>query len=325
MASLTFNNATSRRVFFGGGVAAICSAGIGAPRSKQPFFSGHELPIGIQLISVGPELKADLDGALAKISKIGYRTVELAGYLGRTPVELRAALDRANLRATSTHIGGRPALFGPSLDDDLGKIAEDCHILGCDTIIMPFFYVPARLKIEMLPGEDWQAMFTRFSQSLTLDEWKWNADYLNKKAAVLRTHGIRLGLHDSNSVFATIGDRTIYDILVSGTDPKLVSFELDVAWAASAGQDPIALLARHPGRFSALHIKDIAATTKPNFEHRYDPAEIGQGTIDWKALLPAAYRAGVRLYFVEQEPPFLHPVFESIAMAYDYLSQLVTA
>ena len=192
-------------------------------------------------------------------------------------------------------------------------------------IFMPFFYVPSRLKIEMLPGEDWQAMFTRLSQSLTTDEWEWNADYLNKKAAVLRTYGIKLGVHASNAVFATIGDRTIDDILVGGTDPDLVSFELDTAWAASAGQDPVELLSRHPGRFSALHIKDIAATTKPNFEHRYDPAEVGQGTIDWKALLPAAYQAGVRHYFVEQEPPFLHPVFESIAMTHDYLSQLLTA
>lgn len=325
MTSLTLHHGTSRRLFCGGGVAAFCTASITKAHPERSFFGRHGLPIGVQLISVGPELNADLDGTLAKISEIGYRTVELAGYLGRTPSELRAALDRADLRATSTHIGGRPALFGPSLDDDLEKIAQDCHVLGCDMIFMPFFYVPSRLAIELLPGEDWQAMFTRLSKSLTIDEWKWNADYLNKKAAGLQTYGIKLGVHASNSVFATIGDRTINNILIEGTDPELVSFELDTAWAASAGRDPVELLLRHPGRFSALHIKDIAATTKPNFEHRYDPAEVGHGMIDWKVLLSAAYQAGVRHYFVEQEPPFLHPVFESITMTHHYLSQLVTA
>jgi sugar phosphate isomerase/epimerase len=324
MAPPALHDAVGRRTFLGGAAAAFCAAAARPAQARTPFFERHGLPIGLQLITVYPELKTDLGGTLARISKIGYRTVELPGGLDRRPAELRAALDRAGLRATNIHLGGRPLLFGPSLDGDLGKIADDCRILGCDTIIVPSFYAPSRLAIGDLTAENWQSTLARLSQAMTLDDWKWNADYLNTKAAVLRTHGIKLGFHNNNSVFATLGERSIFDLLVSETDPALVSFELDVAWAASAGQDPVALLARYPGRVSALHVKDIAATTKPNFDYRYDPAEIGQGVIDWKALLPAAYRAGVRRYFVEQEPPFVHPVFDSITMTHDYLSHLVT-
>jgi sugar phosphate isomerase/epimerase len=325
MVTPALHDAIRRRAFLGGAVAAFCAAAARPARAQTPFFERHGLPVGLQLITVYPELKADLGGTLAKISKIGYRTVELPGGLDRSPTELRAALDRAGLRATNIHLGGRPLLFPPSLDGDLGKIADDCRTLGCDTIIAPSFYAPSRLEIGNLTAENWQSTLARLSQAMTLDDWKWNAGYLNKKAAGLRTHGIKLGFHNNNSVFATIGKRSIFDVLLSETDPALVSFELDVAWVASAGQDPIALLTRHPGRFCALHVKDIAATTKPNFDYRYDPAEIGQGVIDWKALLPAAYRAGVRRYFVEQEPPFVHPVFDSITMSHDYLSRLVTA
>ena len=40
------------------------------------------------------------------------------------------------------------------------------------------------------------------------------------------------------------------------TDPALVSFEMDIYWAVNGGADPLALLARYPGRFKMLHVKD---------------------------------------------------------------------
>lgn len=35
-----------------------------------------------------------------------------------------------------------------------------------------------------------------------------------------------------------------------------------------------------------------------------DPASVGRGVIEWGALMPAAAAAGMRGYFVEQEPPY---------------------
>ena len=57
---------------------------------------------------------------------------------------------------------------------------------------------------------------------------------------------------------------------------------------------------------------------------KQDPSEVGGGIIDWKHLLPKAYKAGVRRFFVEQEPPFAHPPLEAVKMSFDYLSGLVT-
>jgi sugar phosphate isomerase/epimerase len=45
--------------------------------------------------------------------------------------------------------------------------------------------------------------------------------------------------------------------------------------------------------------------------------------IDWKKLLPAAYAAGIRDFFVEQEAPFAKPRLESVKVSFDYLNGLV--
>jgi sugar phosphate isomerase/epimerase len=98
---------------------------------------------------------------------------------------------------------------------------------------------------------------------------------------------------------------------------------MDVGWVVAAGQDPFALMRAHPGRFKQMHVKDVLATTKPNFVFQQDPTEIGSGMIDWKKLLPVAYAAGIRDFFVEQEPPFAKPRLESVKVSFDYLNGLM--
>jgi sugar phosphate isomerase/epimerase len=71
-----------------------------------------------------------------------------------------------------------------------------------------------------------------------------------------------------------------------------------------------------------MHVKDVKAGTKPNFSLQLDPCEVGQGTIAWKTLLPKAYAAGVRQYYVEQEPPYAKPPLESVGISLNYLDTL---
>ena len=95
--------------------------------------------------------------------------------------------------------------------------------------------------------------------------------------------------------------------------------------AAAAGVDPIALLGAHRGRFRLMHIKDLEASTAPNHAFRMNPADVGSGSLDWRAILPAAYRAGVGYYYVEQEPPFPGPRLDAARADYEYLVRLTGA
>jgi sugar phosphate isomerase/epimerase len=292
--------------------AMIVGAAPALAASRKQFFAAHKASIGLQLYTLGPDLDADFDRTLRQVAAIGYRTVELAGLHGRTSRQFRAALDAAGLQCRSMHVAGRASGKEPSLSGDLGAIAADAHVLGASDVVMPIYFAP--------PGMD----LVEAGAALTVDDYKRMAAFLNEKAAGLKRHGVRLGYHNHNPEFAAVGDTNGLGVLLAETDPALVDFELDVGWAAAAGVDPVDLLNAHPRRFTQMHVKDIKRSTRPNFALRQDPTEVGRGMIDWARILPVAWAAGVRGYFVEQEPPFPGMRIESVAASYRYLAALRT-
>jgi sugar phosphate isomerase/epimerase len=291
-----------------------------AGAAAQPFFARHDLPIGIQLYTLGPDAAKDLDGTLKALAGIGYKTVELAGLLGRSAADFRAALDRAGLKAPSAHIQARGG--DGSFQGDIGKLAADLQTLGATTAVMPSLYIPERFGAPTAADGGIGGYLKRVAAGMTADDWKMNADYLNKKAVALKSAGIRVGYHNHNFEFAPLGSTNGLEILFANTDPALVTFEVDIGWVAAAGVDPYAFLAKHKGRVTLMHVKDIKPDTKGNFALEMDPAEIGAGSLDWKRLLPEAYAAGVRGFFVEQEPPFTRPRLEAAKISHDYLAQV---
>ena len=307
-----------------GFLAAVGALAMSGPAAAAtaPFFKRHGIPIGIQLYTLGPDAAKDLDGTLKAVKDIGYGSVELAGFLGRTPEQMRASLDKAGLVCTSAHVQGRGG--ADSFSGDLGKLGAGLKTIGVKTAVMPSPYIPDRLEQRPASGEDVGAWLRRVLGSLTADDWKMNADFLNKAGAGLKGSGITVGYHNHNFEFAPqAGGKTGLQILLENTDPKLVTFEIDVGWVAAAGADPLSVIKQHKGRFSLMHVKDIKADTKANFNLMMDPTEIGSGTLDWKALLAGAYAEGVRGFYLEQEPPFTRLRIEAARIGHDYLARVI--
>ena len=319
-------NDLSRRGAIGLGLAAAAAgSSLGAERrsaAKAPFFKRTKLPIGLQLYTLGADLRGDLDGQLGQVAKIGYRTVEMAGYLGRTPNDLRAAFDKAGLSCTSSHVQAKANGSDPSLAD-LDRLIADAHVIGIQHIVLPMFSIPDHVDMKPKAGEDAKTVRRRLAAQITLDDWKATADLLNAKGKALKAAGLTMGYHNHNVEFAPVAGATGLDILLKNTDPALVRFEMDVGWVVAAGADPFALMQANPGRFKQMHVKDVKATTKPNFAFEQDPTEVGSGIIDWKKLLPAAYAHGVRGFFVEQEAPYEKPRLEAIKISCDYLNSVI--
>jgi sugar phosphate isomerase/epimerase len=103
-----------------------------------------------------------------------------------------------------------------------------------------------------------------------------------------------------------------------------VRLELDCGWVASAGLDPVTYLKRWPHRYMGLHVKDVKAGFVPNFAMQTLPTEVGSGVMDWPAILRAAWSAGVRQYYLEQEPPFSRPPLESLQIGRDAINRIAS-
>ncbi|WP_226635788.1 sugar phosphate isomerase/epimerase family protein [Novosphingobium profundi] len=286
------------------------------PADMRHFLSDHGLPLGVQLYTVDAMAREDIRGTLRKLSAIGFRSLELAGLHGHTPQDLRAAADEAGLAITSIHLGD--ALIGRT-EADTEKLVEDLGVLGVRDVVLPMFVFPR----DVTRGEDEPFIdyLYRAVHSQGADVWERTADLLNERAASLARHGIKLAYHNHNVEFGPVDDtgRTGWEILMERTDPELVGLEVDLGWVAAAGIDPVEFVTRYAGRVRQAHVKDIHATTKSNFAFRQDPAEVGAGSLDWGRLLPAAYAAGVRQFYVEQEPPFTADRFTSLAKSAAYL------
>jgi sugar phosphate isomerase/epimerase len=322
--SLHNRRGMTRRGFLGAAVAMSCTAAslrLAAHVRHRGFFASHELPIGLQLYTLGEEPYRDLEGTLQTLARIGYRTVEPVALMKRTAMQLRAAIDRAGLSCPSTHVPLQSdGSGGPSLAGDIGPLAADMHRLGVEYVVVPIFSVPPRLRPR--PGEDGLHFLSRAGRQMNAQDWRHLAAQLNEKGAALRREGLKLAYHNHNVEFTRLGSGTAFDLLLGNTDPGLVWFEMDIGWVAAAGVDPLPLLRAHRDRFRLVHIKDLKASTVPNHAFRMDPADVGSGSLDWKRILPAAYEAGVRHYFVEQEPPFAEPRMTAVRADFQYLARL---
>jgi sugar phosphate isomerase/epimerase len=94
--------------------------------------------------------------------------------------------------------------------------------------------------------------------------------------------------------------------MMAHTDPKYVSYELDILWAFHPGADPVALIKKYPKRFRLMHVKDLRKGVKGDFSGR-TPVEndvaLGTGQIDVAAVIKAAKKSSIQYYYIEDESP----------------------
>ena len=247
--------------------------------------------IGVQLYSVRDRMEKDFVGTLEGVAKIGFKEVEFAGYYNQSPEAVRSLLDRLGLRAPSSHI-------------PLADISKDIpgQVKAAKTIGLEYLTVPA--------------LFQPLMGKVTPDFWGKTAAEFNRVGKALKAEGLGFAYHNHSFEFEKLPDgRTGYEVLLTETDPAFVNFELDLLWATVAGQDPVAMFQKYPGRFVMWHVKDVkgvdaaratATSTEGSTIQKLQKiggslAAVGTGDIDFKRIFAAANVSGMKHFFVEND------------------------
>ena len=267
---------------------AVGATGLARPGTARSIPVQDQLDrIGVQLYTVSRTMAEDFEGTLERIASIGYDEVEFAGYFERTPVEVRSALEAAGMQAPSAHINYAV------LQDGWDRILDDSLTIGHSYLICP-----------SLPGE----------VRRSLDGYRRVTEVFNRAGEQARAAGIQFGYHNHTFEFEAIEGQVPYDLMIAETDPRFVTFQLDLFWIRSGGGDPLAYFARHPGRFSSVHVKDMDGSPEQRM------VDVGKGVIDFAAIFAQRERAGIEHFFIEHDQP--EDPLESVRASYQYLARL---
>ena len=275
---------TSRRAFL-----TTVAAGLGRPPcvprgpltkpTRPEIKTALNGPVGLQLWSLREYLPKDLPGTLAKVRGMGFRDVEGAGLWGKTVSQLRAALDAAGLRCTSAHADLE------RLRDKPAEAFAEVKAMGATSVVCP--WIPHG-----------KTGFTR-------DDALKAAEAFNRIGKAASEAGLRFGYHCHGYEFVPSPEGHALRHPRRATDPATVAFQIDVFHAYTAGPTPTRLIEKYKGRVTSLHLKDLKKGDKvvpgsPGAEADVD-VPVGTGQVDYPAVLRAAVKAGVSMYFVEDE------------------------
>lgn len=227
--------------------------------------------IAYQIYSCRNHLKSkeDIEQTFQKIADIGYTQIQTDETFidGCTCEEFASYINKAGLKGIGHHISM------PENPDDIDGILDVAKILGTTNIGLGGVRYP------------------------TIEEYLTIIDKINRLAENLAKHGIKFTYHHHSHEFSKIDGVKPMDILMEKLN-KNVTFVVDTYWLNNAGFDVIPALKKFAGRVDILHLKDrglVSGTSTGMI------TEVGNGNIDFKAVLKTAEEMGIQYICVEQD------------------------
>ncbi|WP_329841441.1 sugar phosphate isomerase/epimerase family protein [Stenotrophomonas hibiscicola] len=252
------------------------SAGLILLLAALPAFADEaattQKPIAVQMYTL--RNAGSLDQQLKIVHDAGVRAVETVGTQNVSAPDLKRLLDRYSIRAVSSHVQLA------ELRDNLDGVVAFNRSIGNTTLVVPYLDQKDRPR----DAAGWTAL----------------GQELGRIARQVRVKGMQLAYHNHDFELADFDGQTGLELLFAAAGPDLKT-ELDLAWVARAGLDPAVMLGKFRGHVFAVHAKDNAPKGQAEDEGGF--AAVGQGVLDWNAILPAAATAGVQWYIVEHDQP----------------------
>jgi sugar phosphate isomerase/epimerase len=261
-------------------VAAWVTAGCSTHTASVGTGSHFRGPVGIQLYSLRAQFTRNVPQTIGTVKGFGIQEVELAGNNNLKNPAYRQMLEQAGLKPIAGHFPME------RITGDTEAVAKECQDLGIRYVGAAWIKGKGEFDIEAAH--------------------KAAADF-NKAGKALAAHGIKVFYHCHGYEFKHRNSSGLkaMDILIRETDSRYVAFEMDILWVQYPGEDPAAWLAKYPGRWELMHLKDLKKGVPTGFHNGgTDPnndVALGTGQMDWAKILKAAQKSGVKHYFIEDE------------------------
>ena len=276
--------------------------------------------IGVQASTIRDEfLTHGPYETLRKMAEVGFRSVEMS----QVPMDVEnvAQMKRARddfdieFAALSAPLDP-PAAGGDSLSETMDKIIEDCRTLGSSFVRI------GMLPVRALKSKEGVLDFARRADQAFLE---------------LAEHDITLCYHNHHYEFARMDGQFILD-LIREAAPNL-RFQIDLHWVHRGGIDPLKLLQDYAEVTDLIHLKDyrigrlgddvfeaLEAGDSSVFRNAMFTvvqfAEVGEGSLDFPALIEASRAIGAKHLLVEQDSTYDRTPFESLKVSYDNLVKM---
>lgn len=276
----------SRREFIK--AASLAMAGAALASNKLFALGAGKEMMGIQLYSVRDDMKKDPLGTLKQLAAMGYKNVEHANYVDRKfygygAAEFKKILADMGMQMPSGHTVLGKNHWDASKKDftDAWKFTvEDAATVGQRYVISPWL-----------------------DQSLrqTEDDLKRFMEVFNKCGELCKKSGMKFGYHNHDFEFSQkLGDKTVYDLILSNTDPSGVMQQLDTGNLYNGGVKAIDIVKKFPGRFESMHVKDEILATGGH--EKYESTVLGKGIVNVKEVIDLGRSSGGTVHFIiEQE------------------------
>ena len=224
---------------------------------------------------------SDIAQTMKKVKQLGYDAVQCSALGPIAPHELKEIVDGEGLTICATHTSYERMRNEPQAVIDEHQLWECKHA-----------------AIGGLPREYRSAEgFVKFAKE---------ASEVGKRLA---EGGLVFSYHNHSFELEKFDGRTGLEILYEESDSKYFHSELDTYWIQHGGGDSAVLIRKLKGRAQIVHLKDMAMRGSTQLF-----AEVGEGNLNWPAILDACKEAGVEWYIIEQDTCQRDP-FESLGIS----------
>lgn len=246
-----------------------------------------------QMYGFRKEIEKDPFTCFKKVRELGFEKIQLDGFRGRNPQEIKEAIDQAGLIVDSMHIKHDRFIF------DVQGIIDEAKMFNCNEVYLK--YIEDEFQVE------YGYKFTRYA--------------LIKAAKTLMKAGINVGFHSPEYDFNNLVDgKKVMDFICAEEDGILIHPEPDTYWLSVAKVDPVKYCEQYKNRILTLHMKDID-TSMDLMDMENNLRECGKGNVDFKSLIEWGYANGVKSFAIEQDSSKIG-IYESMKQSLEYLSKL---